>query len=288
MTRSLRFSVNLLAACGRQEWVRKARTAESAGYDLIMVPDHLGMPAPFTSLLLAAEVTERPRIAPFVLNVGFYNPTLLAREVAGLDQYTGGRLDLGLGTGYVQAEFEAAGIAFGTPKERVDRLEHTIRELDRLLADPEHQPQPLQTPRPPLLIAGVGNRILRLAAENAAIVGHPGMSGTGVLAAGDTAKLAERVAYAQNAAGGRDVEHNLLLQQVKITDDARSAVQAFKPYAPDFTDEKLIDDAPIVQVGTAKEIAERLRRIADEAGVTHFTVLEENLTDFAAVIEELR
>lgn len=288
MARDFRFSVNLLAACGRAEWVEKARTAESAGYDVIMVPDHLGMPAPFSSLLLAAEVTERPRIASFVLNVAFYHPALLAREVAGLDQYTGGRLDLGLGTGYVEAEFEAAGIAFGTPGERVDRLEHTIRELDRLLADPKHEPKPFQTPRPPLLIAGAGNRILRLAAEHAAIVGHPGIRKAGVMAAGDTAKLAERVAYANEAAGSRDVEHNLLLQAVAITDDPRTAVQAFKPFAPDFTDEQLIDDAPLVQVGTAKEIADRLRHVSDQTGVTHFTVLEANMTDFAAVIEELR
>src|SRR5882672_8195912 len=154
LPKPFRFSVNLMSTCGRAEWVAKARAAESAGYDVIMVPDHLGMPAPFTSLLLAAEATERPRIAPFVLNVGFYNPTLLAREVAGLDQLTDGRLELGLGTGYVKAEFETAGLPFESAGKRVDRLEHTITELDRILADPDHQPKPAQTPRPPLLIGG--------------------------------------------------------------------------------------------------------------------------------------
>lgn len=108
--RPFRFGVNLLAPAPVDEWRAKCRRAEELGYDVILVPDHLGMPAPFPSLVAAAEVTERPRLGTFVLNAGFWNPTLLAREVATTDTLTGGRLELGLGTGYIRAEHDTAGL----------------------------------------------------------------------------------------------------------------------------------------------------------------------------------
>ncbi|MFF3146594.1 LLM class flavin-dependent oxidoreductase, partial [Streptomyces sp. NPDC057927] len=112
-SRPFRFGVNLLAPAPLDEWRAKCRRAEELGYDVILVPDHLGMPAPFPSLVAAAEATERPRLGTFVLNAGFWNPTLLAREVATTDTLTGGRLELGLGTGYIRAEHDTAGLPWG-------------------------------------------------------------------------------------------------------------------------------------------------------------------------------
>jgi len=166
MPRSFRFGVNLLTSAPADEWRAKCRRAEELGYDVILVPDHLGMPAPFPALVAAAEATERPRLGTFVLNTGFWNPALLAREVATTDALTDGRLELGLGTGYVQAEHDTAELPFGSPGERVDHLLRTIEELDRLLGSPEHQPRPVQKPRVPLLIGGNGKRLLELTAEH--------------------------------------------------------------------------------------------------------------------------
>lgn len=110
MARPFRFGVNLMSPAPAGEWRAKCRRAEELGYDVILAPDHLGMPAPFPALVAAAEATERPRLGTFVLNAGFWNPALLAREVATTDALTDGRLELGLGTGYVQAEHETAGL----------------------------------------------------------------------------------------------------------------------------------------------------------------------------------
>src|SRR5689334_3204339 len=151
-SRPFRFGVNLLAPAPLEEWRAKCRRAEELGYDVILVPDHLGMPAPFPALVAAAAATERPRLGTFVLNAGFWNPALLAREVATTDALTGGRLELGLGTGYVEAEHETAGLPWGSPGERVDHLRHTVEELDRILGSDEFQPRPVQQPRVPLLI----------------------------------------------------------------------------------------------------------------------------------------
>jgi hypothetical protein len=89
--REFRFGVSLIASESRAEWQDKARTAESLGYDIILVPDHLGMPAPFPSLVAAAQITTRPRLGTLVLNAGFYMPALLARDVASTDQLVNGR-----------------------------------------------------------------------------------------------------------------------------------------------------------------------------------------------------
>src|SRR3954469_11504751 len=140
MSRSFRFGVSLLATASAAEWRAKCRRAEELGYDVILVPDHLGMVAPFPALVAGATGPERPRLGTFVLNAGFWNPALLAREVATTDALTGGRLELGLGTGYVQAEHDTAGLPYGSPGERVDHLRRTVEELQRLLRDEEYRP----------------------------------------------------------------------------------------------------------------------------------------------------
>lgn len=157
-----------------EAWRARCVRAEALGYDVILVPDHLGMVAPFPALVAAAAATERPRLGTFVLNAAFWNPALLAREIATTDALTGGRLEVGLGAGYVREEHERAGLEFLPPGERVGHLIRTVTELDRLLGDEVELPRPVQLPRPPLLIGGNGDRVLRLAAEHAEIAAFTG------------------------------------------------------------------------------------------------------------------
>ena len=86
MARPFRFGVNLVTPESGDGWRAKCRRAEALGYDVLLVPDHLGTFAPFPALVAAAEATERPRVGTFVLNAGFWNPALLAREVATCDR----------------------------------------------------------------------------------------------------------------------------------------------------------------------------------------------------------
>ncbi|MDF5756788.1 TIGR03621 family F420-dependent LLM class oxidoreductase [Spongiactinospora sp. TRM90649] len=286
---SFRFGVNFLDPGTREEWFGKCRRAEGLGYDVINVADHLGMPAPFPSLVLAGEVTERPRLGTFVLNAGFWNPVLLAREVATTDTLLGGRLDLGLGTGYVKAEFEAAGLPWETPGRKVDRLEAMVGELARLFADPEVRPRPFAASGPPLLIGGAGDRVLRLAAAHADIVGFTGArSGPdGELSLVGAAEFAERVAFFDRHAAGRTVEKNVLVQRVVVTDDREEAARGLAPYAPGMTLEEILE-LPTLLVGTHREIADRIRHLRDTYGIGYITVLEPMLEVFAPVIGELR
>jgi probable F420-dependent oxidoreductase len=296
MARKFRFGVNFVQAAPGEEWDAKCRRAEELGYDVLLVADHLGMAAPFPSLVAASRVTEHVRLGTFVLNAAFWNPTLLAREVATVDLLTGGRLELGLGAGYVRSEFEAAGLDFGTPGSRVDRLERAVTELDRLLADDEgFQPKPVQRPRPPLLIGGAGRRVLRLAARHAATIAFTGAepvpgSTDGAIRLADADRLAEQVATARRYAeeyGTTDPELNVLVQRVVTTDDREAAANELRPHAPHLTSERLLE-LPTLLIGTVKEIADQVRAHRERFGITYITVLEPDLESFAPVIEMLR
>ncbi|MFF9278159.1 LLM class F420-dependent oxidoreductase [Streptomyces griseosporeus] len=294
MSFPFRFGVSLLDPAPGDGWRAKCRRAEELGYDVILVPDHLGMAAPFPALVAAAAVTERPRLGTFVLNAGFWNPTLLAREVATTDALTGGRLELGLGTGYVQAEHDSAGLPFGSPGERVDRLRRTVGELERLLGSAEFRPRPAQRPRVPLLIGGNGDRMLRLTAEHADIAAFTGAypvpgSTTGKLAPVPADRLEERMArYRQLAAGrARPAELNLLIQQVTVTGDREAALRPLLERQPHLTLEQALE-LPIFLVGTEEEIVEQVLAQRKRYGFTYLTVLEPSMEAFAPVMAALR
>lgn len=291
---AFRFGVNLTTVAHADAWRSTCRSAERMGYDVIQVPDHLGLPAPFPALVAAAEATERARVGTLVLNAGFWNPTLLARDVATTDVLTGGRLELGLGTGYVAAEHEAAGLPYGSAGARVDHLTHTVTELTRLLGSSEHRPAPVQHPRVPLLIGGNGNRMLDLAARHADIVAFTGAraapgSSTGQLIGLSAEELDSRVAAYRDLAAphGRKQELNLLVQTVAITDDRRSALRGMQHRFPHLTEDELLE-LPILLVGTVHQIADQLRAQRERYGFSYLTVLEPAMAAMASVIEELR
>ncbi|MGX9888278.1 LLM class F420-dependent oxidoreductase [Streptomyces sp. NPDC002276] len=286
MPRPFRFGASLLTSAPADEWRARCRRVEELGYDVILVPDHLGMVAPFPALVAAADATERPRVGTFVLNAGFWNPALLAREVATTHDLTGGRLELGLGTGYIQAEHDTAGLPFGSPGERVDHLRRTVEELARLLAATET--------RVPLLLGGNGDRMLRLTAEHADIAAFTGArlvpgDTEGRLAPVDSAEFGQRVARYREFAADRaePAELNLLIQLVAVTDDPQDALRPLLERRPDLTLEQVLD-LPVMLVGTLDHITAKLRALRDRYGFSYLTVLEPYLEAFAPVVEELR
>lgn len=282
--RPLRFGVCLTARTSRKEFIEKCRTAEAMGYDVIGVVDHLGMWAPFPALMLAAEATERPRIATAVLNTAFYNAGLLARDVATMDLFTDGRFDLGLGTGYMRAEFEAAGLPCLDPRRRVDRLERMVTDLRRLLAGDDHRV-------PPVWLAGRGDRLLALAVREADIIGFNGFAAGRDGIMGDLATVdgvAERVRYVRDLLGASlaAVELNLLVWRVIVTNDRRAAAERLGPARSLTVDELL--QVPTVLIGTPAQIAEQLVEYRERFGFTYITVGEYNLEALASVIEVVR
>ncbi len=291
MSRPFRFGVNLLAAEDPQRFLGAARRAEELGFDVLHVPDHLGMPAPFPSLVAAAGVTERIRLGTFVLNAAFYRPAVLARDVAATDQFVGGRLEIGLGSGYVKEEFDAAGLDYGTAGTRLRQLATTVEGLRTRLADPEHRPAPAQA-HIPFMLGGHGPRTLRLAARYADTVGFTGATqdDVGNLALVDADTLAGRVEVAVEAAGDRaaELELNVLVQQVLVADTPREHVaRELHEIAPYLTPEQL-SEMPTLLFGTVEDVADRLLAHRDRFGFTSWTVLEPFMEAFAPVMTRVR
>jgi probable F420-dependent oxidoreductase len=274
MPKDFRFGVSLRVAESQVQVADTARRAEDLGYDVVHVPDHLGAPAPFPTLTAVASATETVRVGTFVLNACFYKPALLARDVAALRDLSGGRFEVGLGAGYVREEFEAAELPFPSARERVDYLRHTVEYLR------EH------TPDVPVLVAGNGDRVLTVAAQNAEIVGLTGGDG---VAEGEHDPLAERIAFVRNAAGDRftDLELNITITAMPPAGSGMPNLALARRFLGHLTDEQLLRH-PGVLSGSTTEMAERLRHLRDTYGVSYFIVMIPHLETFAKVIAELR
>jgi probable F420-dependent oxidoreductase len=317
--RPFRFSFNIFGITTRQAFADECREAEGYGYDTVFSADHLGIPAPFSLLVAAAEATQRLRVGTLVLNVPFWNPALLAREVATADILTDGRLELGLGSGHMKWEFDEAGIEWLPASGRAARLREMIGELRRYFStELEHlragraAPKPVQRSGfggfgPPLLVGGTGDSVLRIAAEEAQIVGVAGAyqvkgQPPGTLRIASVAETDERVQFARRFAAGRadEIEWHLLVQAVTVTDDRRAAAEKLvaehraAAEKAGVTDERAVLsaaealDSPYLLIGTADEIATQLRQARERWSFSYVTVHEPYMREFAPVIERLR
>jgi probable F420-dependent oxidoreductase len=308
-----RFSFNIFEISSPEELAETCRRGERYGYDTIFAADHLGSVAPFPALVAAAAATERMRVGTLVLNAAFWNPALLAREVISTDILTGGRLELGLGSGHMKWEFDEAGIAWEPFGERADRLEATIGELGRLFAGDGYPQQaatreamglrvarPVQSRGfdghgPPLIVGGTGDRILRIAGEYADIIAIAGAyqvkgQPPGTFRLGTAADAADRVRYARECAGERAgrVEWHVLVQAVVETEDRHGAAEQFLArYGKTMTAEELLD-TPFVLIGTVEQMAEKVIRDRERLGFTYYTVHGPYMEAFAPVIERVR
>uniref|UniRef100_UPI003D81C556 Putative F420-dependent oxidoreductase n=1 Tax=Streptomyces TaxID=1883 RepID=UPI003D81C556 len=276
--RPFRFGVNLVPTPGVSSWRETCRTAEQSGYDVIAVPDHLGVHSPFIAMMAAAAVTERVQLTTFVLNSAFWNPVLLARDLLTAHELTGGRVEAGLGTGAVRAEFETAGLDWGTAGTRVTRLADTLAAL-RTLAVPT-----------PLMVGGNGDRVLGLAAEHADTVSFSGAtltpgSARGTLRMITAEAMDERVAFFAERAGERDsqVERNTLVQSVIATDDRAATAKAMRSRMPYLTAEQILQ-LPTLLIGTPAQMAETLLERRERFGFSYVCVQERYLAAFAPVI----
>ncbi len=272
MAKDFRFGLSLRFIKSRGALQKKVKQAEDLGFDVLCVPDHLGAAAPFPTLTAVAMVTTRMRLSMYVLNAAFYKPALLSRDVEALDLLSDGRLEIGLGTGYVREEFEAAELPYPSAGARVDYLEHMTTYLK------EHHPTA------PILIAGNGDRVLTLASQHADIIG---LTGANVRAADDP--LTERVEFVRNAAGDRfdSLELNLAITAVPAEGENLPNLSMTRRYSPGMSDEEILAMHSVL-TGSPREMADTLSEYRDTYGVTFFTVQDNHIDNFAKVIAELR
>lgn len=230
------------------------RGAEALGFDVLAAPDHLAGLSPFAALAAAATVTEHVRLRTYVLNVGFWKPALLAREVATLDMLCEGRIELGLGAGHMKSEHDDAGLPWFALDERVELLEAVVLDLRLRLRDGI-----------PLLIGAMSHRGLAVAARHADIVGFAGLrqvrgapSGTFTLCS--AAETAVRVEEVRRQTGGRPYRSDVLLQKVVIGREPERVAAEIAAEAPALTVEQILDTPFALFARDAADAAGELRR----------------------------
>jgi len=274
VARAFRFGIGLMRAPARNQLSDTARRAEDLGYDVVLAPDHLGGIAPFPVMTAMAMATSTLRVGTFVLNAGFYRPALLGRDAAALQELSGGRLELGLGTGYVEEEFAAAGLPYPSAGARIDHLRHTCEYVA------EHLPDV------PVMIAGNGDRVLRLAARTADIVGLTG--GDRPPTAGED-PLAERIAFVRAAAGDRfdALELNLAITAMPVDGSGVPDLTIPRHFLPGLSDDELLRH-PGVLSGSSREMADRILGYRDRYGISYVIVQDRHAEAFGEVIAMLK
>ena len=264
--RPFRFGVQGSPAPTEPAWADVARRAEDHGYDVLSVSDHLdGSLAPLVALSYAAAVTERIRLGTTVLAADFRTPAILADEVRTIDELSRHRVELGLGAGWREADYAAAGIPFASAGARIDRLAVVVDEVRAGIG-----------PGVPLMLGGGARRMLGLAARVADIVGIiPPNPDRGRRGLGPTATLAatrERVAWIRESAGDRFDRLEL-----NVRAWAREA-HAAKALGADAA------ESPHVMAPTPQAMADKLLRLRDATGISYITVSVEFLDEFAPVL----
>jgi probable F420-dependent oxidoreductase len=302
--RPFRFGIQLSHASTGDEWLELARKAQDLGYSTLFVPDHFGdQVAPVAALTGAAGSTTSLRIGPLVLDNDYRHPVVTAKEMASLDLLSDGRLELGIGAGWMASDYEQAGIAMDPAAVRVDRLEEALDVLEGLFApgpfsyEGKHYriagldglPKPAQQPRPPILIGGGGPRVLALAARRADIVGiNPAVrSGRADAAAardGAAAVTDRKLGWVREAAGDRydDIEINMLVFACVVTDDRAATVEAMAPLFGVPPEE--VDAHPHAWVGTVDQICDDLLARRERWDASYLVVQGPEAMDAAAPI----
>ena len=305
--RRFRFAVHTGRLVPPDDWGAFARRVEELGYDALYLTDHLGdQLSPIAALAAAAMATTRLRLGSYVFANDFRHPLVLAREAATIDRLSGGRLELGLGAGWMRSDYRQLGLPYDAPGRRIDRLEEAIGIVRRLLSGEtvtHHGPSyrlerasvgtlPVQRPHPPLMVGGGGRRLLRLAAREAQIVAlAPQMTASGrpMLRLGTDAALEERVAVVRRAAGSRfeDLELNAFVADAAVVGGAGTVASSLtalvKAAGP-----ALVGGSPYVLYGTVTQLREGILRRRERTGLSAYGIPALAMEAFAPVAAQLR
>lgn len=288
------------------EWRQLVRRVDAEGYDMIHTPQHRGASGfgPLVALATAAEISPRLRLGTLVLDNESTHPAVLAKDLATLDLLSEGRLEIGIGAGWLAADHESIGQPWPTPGERIERLRESLAVLRACftsspanhsgthyrLTDVTNEPLPVQKPHPPFLIGGGGRKVLTLAAQEADIVSFvPNMSagkvGRESAANATGAATKEKLEWVREAAGDRlsSIELHTNLTNVFVTDERGPTMEKLaRGYGLENPQDAL--DIPHVVIGTPAQCAEQLLQRREETGISHYTVFAANLDAFAPVL----
>ena len=317
--RPFRFGFTGGASSKRDRLLESARAVEALGYDTFGLADHFVRPfAPLIAGQAVADATTTLRITQTVLAQDFREPAVLAKELATLDVLSEGRLQVGLGAGWLRQEYEDASIRFESASVRIERLEETAIVLRGLFGENPftfegthsriHElhgsPRPVQQPRPPIMIGGGGRKVLSVAGRQADIVqlmpSNPG--GRSLLDATQYSgpAIEEKIGWIRDAAGSRfeEIELSAQLLECAVTDRPEERLSDFADRIAMVTermggarvdlDLEELRRSPIVAIGSLDEICEKLEATRERYGISYFSApIDARPEILAPIIERL-
>lgn len=305
--RGFRFGVQVSKETSAKGWAELARRTEASGYEVLTMPDHFtDQLAPVPALMAAASATTTLRVGALVFDNDYKHPVVLAKELATIDLLSDGRLDIGLGAGWMISDYEEAGMPYDSPKVRIDRFIEGVAVIRGAMAEGsfsfsgDHytitnyngQPKPVQA-RPPLLIGGGGKRVLSYAAREADIIGINGTLTAGVvgpeaLSTMTAESVDEKVAIVATAGAHRinDIEMNIRTFFVKVTNDRAATVEGISSMFG--VSKELIDASPFALIGSVEECIEQLLKRRERWGFSYTIVGAENIDECAPIVAALR
>jgi probable F420-dependent oxidoreductase len=318
MSKPFRFAVQSFNADSGAAWAEKVRRAESLGYSAFHLADHLLGPGPaiektnhpvqtlaaIPAMAYAAAVTRDIRIGCRVFCIDYHHPVVLTKSAMTIDLLSGGRLELGLGAGWLEEEYRAVGLAFDAPGTRIDRLADVIEGVRAFRGDGlvnvrnatlqwqdfEGAPKPVS--KPPIMIGGGSPRILRLAGREADIVSlnfnnRSGVIGPDGVRSSSEEETQRKLGWVKEGAGDRfdDLEIEIGAYFTFVMDDPSSVLESFAStfgYTP-----AQMRRHPHALFGSVTTVCEELERRRDIHGISYVTVGEAAMESFAPVVSRL-
>jgi probable F420-dependent oxidoreductase len=305
--RPFRFGVQASQAADGAAWSDLARRAEALGYATLTMPDHFGDQwAPIPAMAAAAAATTTLRVGTLVLGNDYRHPVVLAKELATLDVLSGGRLEIGLGAGWMASDYEQSAIAYDRPGVRIQRMDEAVTVIRGLLADGpfsfegehyrisgmEGQPKPVQRPHPPVVMGGGGRRMLSTAARQADVVGINANLGAGSIGPETAADVTpeafhRKLGWVREAAGDRFDRIELQMQAffIAVTDTREATATAVG--AAFGLDAPQVLAVPLVLIGSVDQLADDVRGLRETYGFSYLTVGADVMDAFAPVVARL-
>lgn len=307
--RPFRFAAAARNAETGAAFLDRIRQIEQMGYSTVAMVDHFNPTfSPMPALTAAAMVAPSLRVLTTVFANDFRNPVLLAKEIATLDQLSDGRVDFGLGAGWLQRDYDQAGIPYDPPGVRISRMEEALHIYKQIWSGDDefdffgeyytirgHRPYPLpvQQPHPPIYIGGGGRRILSIAGREADIIGvHVRFGSEGALDSRDAIyeEMEKKIGWIRAAAGERfdQIELALLLFAARVVDsESEKQAEIERIAAANDMPPAAVAASPYYLVGSEAELAEQLHALRETFNFTHFTITAPDVDRFAPVAQRL-
>jgi probable F420-dependent oxidoreductase len=318
MSKPFRFAVQSFNADSGTEWADRVRRAEELGYSAFHLADHLLGPGPaidktnhpvqnlaaIPAMAYAAAVTRDIHIGCRVFCIDYHHPVVLTKSAMTIDRLSGGRLEFGLGAGWLEEEYHAVDLPFDSAGTRIDRMADVIEGIKAFrgegLADVnnatlnwrgfEGVPKPLS--KPPIMIGGGSPRVLRLAGREADIVSLNFNNRSGIIGPDGVRSSCEeetqrKVGWVREGAGGRfdEIELEIGAYFTFVMDDPSALLEQF---ASNFGyTENEMRRHPHALFGSVDSVCEELERRRELHGISYVTVGEAAFEAFAPVVARL-